>query len=277
MRALINNQTLKPDEIVIVNGGGKNNCRKVLLRWKKQFPQLKIFNIKNVNLSYSRNIGLPHCEGDLILQTDDDARPFPDWIERLVSAHKLYREAGVIGGDVIDNRGKTFLSKISDIATFPHYSNIREVRSVPGVNSSYKKEAIQQVGEYDELLFRGEDIDYNWRIIQKGWKVYYLPDIKVKHLHRPTWKSLFYQHYMYGRSHFLVRRKWPNMYSPYPSEINSIYSVLKWLASWFWFPWYDAFTKSKKMFIQPNGFDFFILGFINLCNRIGASIQKNFY
>jgi GT2 family glycosyltransferase len=275
--ALINNQNRIPDEIIIVNGGGKNDCQKTLEKWQKEFPAINIIQTKNKNLAASRNIGLPYCKGDLIFQTDDDARPLPDWIEKLEKAHTRYPAAGVIGGDIIDAGGRSYLSQIADTATFPHHFSTCEVRSVPGVNSSYKKEVISQVGEYDETLFRGEDVDYNWRAIKNGWKVVYIPEIKVYHVHRPTWNGLLRQHYMYGRAHFLVRSKWPEMYSPYPKKIDSIYTFLKWLASWVWFPWLDAFLKSCKMKSQPNGFEFFTLGFINISNRIGTSVQKNFH
>ena len=171
----------------------------------------------------------------------------------MVAYHQKYPKAGVIGGNVIDAGGQSYLSRIADIATFPHHDTMTQVRSLAGVNSSYKKEVIQDVGEYDESLFRGEDVDYNWRAIQKGWDVLFIPDIKVKHLHRPSWKGLIYQHYMYGRAHYLVRNKWENMYSHYPIRIDSFMSVLKWCASWTWIPLQDAIQKAKKMNSLLNG------------------------
>ena len=191
LQSIINNQRRKPDEIIIVNGGGEKDCREVLDKWKKVFTPLKIINTKNKNLASSRNIGLKECHGDIIIQTDDDARPFPDWIENMVKAHLKYPNCGVIGGRVIDASKRTFLSKIADISTFPSYSTVKRVRSVPGVNSSYKKEVMNIVGKYDEKLFRGEDVDYNWRVKLIGWDILYHPEIKVKHIHRPTWKVYF--------------------------------------------------------------------------------------
>lgn len=227
LHAIIKDQSLLPDEIVVVNGGGVNDCADTLKKWKKEFPALREIKTQNVNLATSRNVGLPECKGDIIIQTDDDAEPFPNWIERLVEEHKKHPEAGVIGGNVVDASGKGLLFKIADATTFPHYENITEVRSVPGVNSSYKREVIKFVGEYDTTLFRGEDVDYNWRAIQSGWKVLFFPDIKVYHHHRATWKGLFNQHYMYGRAYLLVRRKWKDMYSCYPRQIHNIKDVFK--------------------------------------------------
>ena len=277
LEALINNQKRIPDEIIVVNGNGENDCQEALEKWRKNFPQLKIIKTKNKNLAASRNVGLPHCKGDLILQTDDDARPFPDWIEQMVKAHKNNPDCGVIGGRVIDASQGRFLSKIADIATFPNHKKNTKVRSVPGVNSSYKKEVIDQVGKYDETLFRGEDVDYNWRTIQKGWNVLFCPEIKVKHLHRPTWEGLFQQHFMYGRAHYLVRNKWPEMYSHYPLKISSIKSLLKWFASWSWTPLNDAVQKSSQLASKINGFDVLVFLFVNLSNRVGTAIQRHFY
>ena len=277
LRSIIKNQTIKPDEIVIVNGGGENDCRKVLDMWKKVFPPLEIINTKNKNLACSRNIGLKKCQGDIIIQTDDDARPFPDWVENIVKVHLKFPNCGVIGGRVIDASKRTFLSNIADVSTFPSYKGIKKVRSIPGVNSSYKKEVIDKVGKYDETLFRGEDVDYNWRAKLIGWDILYHPEIKVKHIHRPTWKSLFYQHFMYGRAHYLVRKKWPEMYSHYPLKITSIATFSKLIASWTLIPFLDAMTKAKKLNAQPNGFEILIIFIINIFNRIGTTVEWWFY
>ena len=75
--AVIERQTRKPDEIVVVNGGGINDCHATIVKWQKLFPTLREIKTKNVNLATSRNIGLSQCKGDIILQTDDDAEPFP--------------------------------------------------------------------------------------------------------------------------------------------------------------------------------------------------------
>ena len=50
---------------------------------EKYFPKLKIKETQNINLAISRNKGLFLCEGDILLLTDDDARPYPDWIENI--------------------------------------------------------------------------------------------------------------------------------------------------------------------------------------------------
>lgn len=265
LKGIIQEQTQLPDEIVVVNGGGENDCSKTLAYWKTQFDGLREIKTQNINLANSRNIGLPQCIGDIIIQTDDDAVPFPDYIEKHIESHKNYPEAGVIGGDVIDSSGDSLLFKVADATTFPHYNTLTEVRTVPGVNSSYKKEVVKAVGDYDTTLFRGEDVDYNWRAIQEGWKVLFFPNIKVYHHHRATWKGLFNQHYMYGRAYFLVRKKWQNMYCAYPRKINSPKMILKGVFYWVQ-PFFDGYSKLK-----------YVPGFLNkvISYPIIVAIQYN--
>ena len=275
LKSIIKDQTRKPDQIVIVDGGGENSCRVTLNYWKAEFDSIIVIETINKNLSASRNVGLPYCYGEIIMQTDDDARPFPDWIERMVEFHKKFPDVGVIGGNVIDGSSRSFLSKVADATTFPNFESNQYVRSVPGVNSSYKKEVILKVGKYDESLFRGEDVDYNWRAQLNGWKILHVPTIKVNHIHRSTWKGLFNQHFMYGRAHFLVRSKWPDMYSHYPTKVCSLTSFIKWILSWNLIPILDAMRKASRVNRPVTGFEILILFLINLSNRIGSSLEKN--
>ena len=274
LKSLIINQTIKPDEIIVVNGGGSNDCKEILQKWAKLFKRIKTIKTKNINLANSRNIGLQECEGDLILLTDDDARPFPDWIENIKKYHIKFPNAGLIGGDVLNNDEGKFLSKIADAITFPHHSSIKRVRSLPGVNSSYKKNVIKTVGEYDISLNRGEDVDFNWRVLESGWDIIYVPSIKVKHIHRDSWFELAYQHYMYGRSYYMLRDKWRNMYSIYPHDLKNLRSFIKYIFSWTFTPMFDAYLKSKNL-KNHNFLVVIIIFFINLINRIGISVQKN--
>lgn len=246
LRSIIEVSHKKADEIVVVNGVGGKDCSPTLAYWKERCNYLREVKTKNINLANSRNIGLNEVKGDLILMTDDDARVFPDWIEKMVKAHEEYPEAGVIGGEVVDASGESLLSHIADVTTFPRYDKKRAVRHVPGVNCSFKRAVIDKIGAQDTELFRGEDVDYTWRAIKEGWKVLYDPEIKVYHAHRPTWKGLFHQHHMYGRAYYRVRKKWKDMYCAYPRHLRTPKMWLKglyYLSS----PWWYAWLKAKQL------------------------------
>ena len=41
-----------PNEIIVVNGGGKNDCKIILENWKNSFKNLKIIETENINYFY---------------------------------------------------------------------------------------------------------------------------------------------------------------------------------------------------------------------------------
>jgi len=247
LNALIDGSEEKPDEVVVVNGGDEQ-AGEVVDRYKeREGVQIKLLRTVNVNLAASRNVGLPHCTGDIIAMTDDDAEVFPDWVAQMKRTHAEHPEAGAIGGAVLGaDSHSSFLSRLADVATFPSPPQPGYVRTLPGVNISYKREMVERVGPQDEALFRGEDVDYNWRVQKLGYKVYYDPAIKVRHHHRPTLWQFLSQYYMYGRAYYLVRRKWPDMYCVYPHGLRHPKDLLRAL-NFFFGTFYQPFLFAVRL------------------------------
>jgi len=217
----------QPDQLVIVNGGTQEADAVVEEFLPADGVDILLITTQNVNLAVSRNIGLKHCTGDIIAMTDDDAEVFPDWIRQIKRLHEEIPSAGAIGGAVYPRQKQTVTSLVADVTTFPSWPERKTVRTLPGVNISYKKAVLDSIGMQDETLFRGEDVDYNWRVQQAGYSIVYDPAMKVHHYHRPTMKGVLRQHYMYGRAYYLVRKKWPDMYCLYPRSMKSMKDVLK--------------------------------------------------
>jgi len=241
--ALINKTDEKPDQVVIVNGGDEQADQVVRSFFSRHGVEITLLKTINKNLAASRNIGLPHCKGEIIAMTDDDAEVFPDWVTQIKCAHREHPEAGAVGGLVLGNNTETLVGKVADQITFPHWDSERDVRTLPGVNIAYKRKVIEKIGPQDETLFRGEDVDFNWRIKNLGYDIYFDPAIKVRHHHRPTVRGFLNQHYMYGRAYYLVRRKWPEMYCVYPHGFHRPKDILKainFLAALFYQPFLSA-------------------------------------
>ena len=244
---LVNQTVEKPDEVVIVNGGDEQADRVVESFMSRDGIEIKLVKTVNKNLAASRNVGLLHCTGEIIAMTDDDAEVYPDWVTQMKRTHREHPEAGAVGGAVIGaSSQKSFFSRLADVATFPSPSEPAYVRTLPGVNISYKRAVLDQVGMQDEMLFRGEDVDYNWRVRQLGYHIYYDPGVIVKHHHRPTIKQFFYQYYMYGRAYYLVRSKWPEMYCVFPHRFRKPKDFLK-MINFFFGVFYQSFIFASRL------------------------------
>ncbi|MFS8085051.1 MAG: glycosyltransferase family 2 protein [Acidobacteriota bacterium] len=247
--ALICRTTEQPDEIVVVNGGDERTDEVVAeVSGKRQAIGIEIKLIKTVNknLAASRNVGLPHCTGDIIAMTDDDAEVFADWVTQMKRLHAEHPEAGVVGGAVVGAASDSYISRLADRVTFSSPEIAQYVRTLPGVNVSYKRAVVDGIGPQDESLFRGEDVDYNWRAKRLGYEVYYDPAVRVLHHHRPTLRRFLNQHYMYGRAYYLVRSKWPDMYCVYPHALRTPKDVLK-AFNFIAAPFYEPLQYAAKL------------------------------
>jgi GT2 family glycosyltransferase len=247
LEALICQTLEKPNQVVVVNGGDERTDLVVQKFQSLTSVKVKLVKTVNKNLATSRNVGLPHCTGDIIAMTDDDAEVFPDWVTQMKRSHLEHPEAGAVGGAIIGAQSQTdLLSHLADIVAFVSPPEPGYMRNLAGVNVSYKRSVIEQIGSQDETLFRGEDVDYNWRVKQLGYEIFYHPAIRVKHHHRPTLRAFLNQFYMYGRAYVLVRRKWPEMYCVYPHRIRTMKDILK-LFNFFLRVFYNPFLHMLKV------------------------------
>lgn len=249
LSALLNWTAEKPDQVVVVNGGDERADRVVERYASVEGVEVKLVKTVNKNLAASRNVGLPHCTGDIIAMTDDDAEVFPDWVTRMKQLHAQHPEAGAVGGPVIGVDTSSWVGKAADLITFPRWETRTYVRTLPGVNISYKREIVEAVGMQDESLFRGEDVDYNWRLQKLGYKVLFDPAVRVRHNHRATLKKLMNQQYMYGRAYWRVRGKWPEMYCAYPHRLSSPRDLAKGL-NFAIAPVYEPILLSKRSSVR---------------------------
>ena len=247
LAALIERTDEKPDQVVVVNGGDARSDAIMEAYCHHPAIEVKLTKTENINLATSRNIGLAHCTGDIVAMTDDDAEVFPDWVSQMKRAHAQHPEAGAVGGAVLGAESHaSFLSRLADVVTFPSSLHVSVVRTLPGVNISYKKNVLDKIGQQDVNLFRGEDVDYNWRVKELGFDILYDPSIKVKHHHRPSLCKFWHQNYMYGRAYYRVRKKWPEMYCVYPHQIKTAKDLLK-LGYFFVAIIYEPITFALRM------------------------------
>jgi hypothetical protein len=92
--------------------------------------------------------------------------------------------------------------------TFVDENQELEVDSVVGAYMQVRREAIQATGLLDEIFFMyGEDLDWAYRIKQAGWKVYYHPQVTVKHVKRAASRKSKKAQFEFQRAMWLFYQK----------------------------------------------------------------------
>ena len=66
------NQSIKVDEVLIINDGSEDNSKKIIFNWKKKLPIIYFENNKNMGVPFSLRRGISLSKGDIIFRLDCD-------------------------------------------------------------------------------------------------------------------------------------------------------------------------------------------------------------
>lgn len=166
------NQTLIPDQVVLVKDGPLPECLNEVL---DNYPMLDIVAIdKNVGLAIALNEGLKYCKYPLVARMDTDDIALPDRFERQIKLMNSHPEISVSSGwiDEFDGTPENIVSCRRLPQTHEELAKFAKSRNPlnhPAV--IFRKDDILAVGGYPSLpLF--EDY-YLWAILLvKGYKLY---------------------------------------------------------------------------------------------------------
>lgn len=131
--------------------------------------------------SAGRNVGWRAATADLVLFTDDDCMPRPDWARRMcdaLAAHDLVQGRTIPAPDQLHHAGP--FSRTLDISEANGW--------YATCNMAYRRSWLQLVGGFDESFrhFAGEDTDLAMRCLDGGATFAFDPDAVVAHDIRPS-------------------------------------------------------------------------------------------
>lgn len=120
------NQTLPPNEvIVIIDGKLNNNLKRILKRY-----DLKIFELKNQKgITYALNYGLKMCKYDIVARMDSDDICAIDRFETQINLFKNNNNLELIGGQILEFDNKSYKNKrlvplnINEIIKYSKFRN----------------------------------------------------------------------------------------------------------------------------------------------------------
>ena len=79
-------QTLKADEIVVVNDGSTDDTAATLDDYATRIPQIRAIHQDNAGICAATNAALAACSGDVVLLLDADDTMAPQRIEKVLGA-----------------------------------------------------------------------------------------------------------------------------------------------------------------------------------------------
>jgi glycosyltransferase involved in cell wall biosynthesis len=138
-------------------------------------------------LSFARNAGMRHADGELIAMTDDDCIVDADWIAHIIAEFQRRPILDVLGGRV------EMFEKNSPALAVRRSTNRIEATAttifglVPGNNMSFRRRVAERIGFFDTRLGPpfpvADDADYAYRAFAAKLEAAYAPEPLVYHAH----------------------------------------------------------------------------------------------
>lgn len=197
-------QTVRDVEIIIVDSGSTDATVSIASRYPT-----KILHIRPEEFSFGRslNMGCEAANGESIVIASGHVHPvYKDWLERLLAPFSDPQVALVYG----KQRGNE-MTKCSEhqIFTrwFPDESKLEQDHPFcNNANAAIRRSLWEQL-PYDETLTGLEDIDWAKRAMESGYKIVYVADADIVHVHDESYRQI---HNRYRREAIALKRIFPH-------------------------------------------------------------------
>lgn len=194
-------------EVIVVDNASTDDSAEMV---KKEFPKVKlIVSGQNLGFAKGNNLGIRQAKGRYILFLNPDTVTMPNTFKEMIKFVDSHPQTGAATCKVELPSGKLDEACHRGFPTpwnaFCHFSGlerifpksrlfagyslgwlslnkVHEIDSGAGAFLIVRKEAGDQIGWLDEDYFwYGEDLDFCYRIKKNGWKIYYVPKVKIIH------------------------------------------------------------------------------------------------
>ena len=191
-------QTRPPDEIVIVDGGSRDDTLAIMRGYAEELP-LRLFVEAGCNISRGRNRAIAEATGEIIAVTDAGLRLREDWLETVTAPLLCDAAVQVVGGFFLADPRSAFEAALG-ATTLPLAREIDSATFLPSSRSiAFRKTAAEAIGGYPEWLDFCEDLVFDLRLRERCGPFAFAPDAIVYFRPRPSLRQFFRQYYFYAR------------------------------------------------------------------------------
>ena len=196
-------------EVLVVDDGSKDDTAAVAGR----YPFVRVIRQKNAGPAAARNRGAQEAQGCILLFTDDDCVPMPNWVDAMLGS---FRDPEIVGAKGIYRTRQTSLA--ARFVQIEYEDKYRLMASQPSIDfvdtysAGFVRERFLEMGGYDQSfpVACAEDIELSYRMSARGWKMVFVPNAIVYHTHPATFSSYLRKKYKFAYWRVLAVRKNPS-------------------------------------------------------------------
>lgn len=169
-------QTVAPLEVIVVDNASTDGTPEMVV---DEFPEVRLIRMPHARFGACTtfNRGFASARGRWIGILDDDVVLPADWIERMLEESERESESTALFSSRVEEPEMPDWFLASDGHLTPRYMS-----TFRGCASLGRADVLRQCGFYDEVLFIfGNERDLTARLLNRGYRVKYVPAVRVWH------------------------------------------------------------------------------------------------
>lgn len=202
-------------ELVIALGPSTDNTDVVARRLADEDARITLVDNPKGRTPIALNLAIKESIHPIIMRVDAHSELPSNYTRRGVET--LYRVGAHDVGGLMDARGRTPVQRAIAAAYHSkfgfggpaYHSGAPEGEAESAYLGIFRREVFDEVGFYDENMWRAQDWELCLRIRQAGHKVWFDPELKVGYYPRDTFKALARQSYASGTWRGEIARRFP--------------------------------------------------------------------
>src|SRR5262245_50300824 len=202
----------RPFEIVVVDDGSTDES----VRITEDFGAtegIRVIRRSGRGAAAAINAGIAAASYPVICQVDQDVQLQSGWMQ--VLTHALEDpQVGAAQGYFATDSNVPICARVMSLDLEQRYASLdAETDHACTGNSAYRKEALQQVGLFDETLGYGYDNDMSYRLRAAGYRLAFCSHARSMHRWRDDLAGYLWQQYGFGYGRIDLVAKHPHRFA----------------------------------------------------------------
>jgi GT2 family glycosyltransferase len=195
-------------EIIVVNDGSSDNTAEVVGR----YPGIRLITQANAGPAAARNRGASEAQRTILVFTDDDCVPMPEWLDAMLEP---FEDPDIVGAKgIYRTRQKSLVARFVQIDYEDRYRLMAghdSIDFIDAYSAAFRRERFLEMAGYDTSfpVACAEDIELSYRMSARGWKMKFVPNAIVYHTHPDTLSKYLKKKYKFAFWRMLAVRKNP--------------------------------------------------------------------
>ena len=222
-------QSLKPEEILVINDGSTDNTSKILMEFKDKISVIN--NPINLGVSESMNIANKFLKTKFIGKIDADVELSKDWLKTLMRK-MLDEKITLIGGKMYEKflKNPNNLWRSRRLKQNWGEQDLEDPKFIFGCNNILNNSNFKKLKKYrtdlDYFKTNGEDIEFSNYLKKNNYKLYYDSNAICYHLQNDTAETLSKRYWRY--IHYGDGLKKRNFFKTLKNIFRQLKRTIKW-------------------------------------------------